>query len=123
VRPLHDPTACAVTGDSLLLFLLLPARLDLRRVAPEVDEPPNAGIVIPFVRTETLFNLRQRVRTRHHHAVERRADQTHVMHIGAGHDHRQRYAVAIRKQASLRARFAPIGRVSSCFFPHRAVLS
>ncbi len=123
VRSLHHPTACAVMGNSLLLVLLLPARFDGRRVAPEIDEPPNAGIVIPFVCTKMLLNLRQRVGTWHHHAVECRADQAHVMHIGAGHDHRQRYAVAIRKQASLRARFAPIGRVSSGFFPRRAVPS
>lgn len=40
------------------------------------------------------------------------------MHIGTGHDYRHRFAVAFGKQASLGARVAPIGRVSSRFSPN-----
>ena len=119
---LDDPAARTVSRQSLLLFLLLPARLDVGRVTPRVDETSNAGVVISFVGTKMLFNLRVGVLAWHHHAVERRADQAHVMHIGAGHNHRQRYAAAIGKQASLRARFAPIGRVFAGFFPRQAAL-
>jgi len=113
---LHNPTAGAATTGSFG-GLLIPARFDMRSVATAAGFAADGRRIKPFVATQMLWAARGRSGTAEWKAVERRAEEPLIMHIGAVDRHAQRHAAAVGQHRSLDAQLATVRRVSPGFFP------
>jgi hypothetical protein len=117
VGALDDPAAGLETRIALALLLFLPARLDVRDVAPTQRRATQLRVIVAFVTAQMLARLLLRRWPRHHHRIQRGAELFHVVPVGARERSGQGDAVGVREVVPLGAQLAPVGGISPGLVP------
>jgi hypothetical protein len=115
VNALDNPAARAISAAALRLFFA--ARADVWRIASPAGRAANGSGVVPFVAAEMLLAPASRSWASNGDTIERRLDESLIMHIGASNRHADRHAASVGEHRPFHPKFAAIGRVFPGFFP------
>jgi len=107
VADLYDPASSLLLGIAALAIRLLLAIDDVRDVAVRLDRLKPGATAVSRVGAQVLAASDRRLFPSHDDGLQHRAEHGDVIHVGCGHDERQRDATTVDQQMTLAPLFFP----------------
>ena len=117
MRSLRHPTSCFETSSLLDFLCFFSACEDVSGEAEFLQQRSHLVVIVSFIHAHALRLLACRSRSTDRNALDRLANQPHVMPIGAVDRQSDRNAHGFAQQRALDPVFASIRRVGAGFFP------